>query len=188
MFKKEDKTKMNDTSFEYLYNKYLNRIVRYINVQYDIDFEASKDVAHEVFKLLWEKHEELYDEDEKKMLSWLYEAAKRKSWEYNRNKNKVLVDFDWDPEWISNDLSAEYEDLIHIEGFKSIEEKYQYYLSEIKKHLNEKERVMFVLIVEMKLDANEAAEELNISDVNFRVRWHRLRNKLKPIVKRILYD
>ena len=119
MFKKEDKTKMNDTSFEYLYKKYLNRIVKFINVQYDIDFEASKDVAHEVFKLLWEKHEELYDEDEKKMLSWLYEAAKRKSWEYNRSKNKVLVDFDWDPEGISNDFSAEYEDFINKRNEKA---------------------------------------------------------------------
>ena len=186
MFKKEDETKMNDASFEYLYNKYLDRIVRFVNVQYHIDTEASKDIAHEVFKLLWEKREEIYDEDERKMLSWLYETARRKSWEYNRKQNKILVDFDSDPEGISNDVSAEYEDLIHIEGFISVEEKYQNYLSEIKNNLSEKECEMFTLVVEMKLAPKDVAAALKISDVNFRVRWHRLRNKLTPIIKKMI--
>ena len=177
---------MNDTSFEYLYNKYLNRIVRFINVRFEIDIDASKDIAHEVFKLLWEKREDICDEDEGKMLCWLYEAAKRKSWEYNRKKQKILVDIDCDPEMISDDFSAEYEDLLHIEGFRSVDEKYQNYLGEIKKNLNEKERQIFALVVEMKLDAKDAAAALNISDTNFRVRWHRLRNKLKPIVKKLI--
>lgn len=177
---------MNGAAFEYLYNKYLNRIVRFINIQYRIDAEASKDIAQEVFKLLWEKREEIYDEDEKQMSGWLYETAKRKSWEYNRNKNKVFVDTELEPDMISGDFSAEYEDLIHIEGFGSVDEKYQSYLSEIKKHLNEKEREMFTLVVEKKLDVKAVAAELNISDANFRVKWHRLRNKLKPIVKNII--
>lgn len=177
---------MNDASFEYLYNKYLDRIVRFINVQYHIDIETSKDIAHDTFKTMWEKHEELYDEDEKKMLSWLYETAKRKSWEYNRKQKKLVVDFDLDPEGVPNDFSAEYEELIHIEGFKSVEEKHQNYLSEVKKILSEKECEMFTLVVEKKLEPKDAAVALNISDVNFRVRWHRLRNKLKPIVKKMI--
>ena len=177
---------MNDASFEYLYNKYLDRIVRFINVQFHVDAEASKDIAHETFKTMWEKRGELYDDDEKKMLSWLYKTAKMKYCEYNRCNAKLQIDFDSDPEAIPNDFSAEYEDLLHIEGFNSVEEKYQSYLSEVKDSLSEKELEMFNLVVEMKLDPKDAAAALNISDVNFRVRWHRLRNKLKPIVKKTI--
>ena len=65
-------------------------------------------------------------------------------------------------------------------------EKYQNYLSEIKKNLNEKECEMFTLVVEMKLAPKDVAAALKISDVNFRVRWHRLRNKLTPIIKKMI--
>ena len=61
-------------------------------------------------------------------------------------------------------------------------------MSELKKTLTEKELEMFVLVVEKKLDAKDVAKALNISDVNFRVRWHRLRNKLKPIVKKMIEE
>ena len=178
--------KMNDASFEYLYKKYLDRIVRFINVQYRMDIETSKDIAHDTFKTMWEKREELYDEDEKMMLSWLYETAKRKSWEYNKKQNKLVVYFNSDLEEISNDFSDEYEDLLHIESFISVDEKYQSYLKEIKKSLTKNERELFTLAVEKKLDPKAAAAALNISDVNFRVRLHRLRNKLDPIVKKMI--
>ena len=177
---------MNDASFEYLYRKYLDRIVMYINGLYDVDVETSMDIAHDVFKLLWEKRDEIYDGDELKMLGWLYETAKLKSWEYNRSKNKQLVDYTPDITGMSNDFATEYEDLTCIEGYSSVDHKYQSYLDELKKSLSEKEREMFILIVEEKLDPRDAAEKLNISDVNFRVRWHRLRNKLKPIVNKLI--
>ena len=177
---------MNESSFEYLYRKYLKLIVKFITVQYRIDVEASKDIAQEVFRLLWEKREEINDEDERRMFRWLCETAKRKSFAYNRTKNVVMSQIEWDPELIPNDGSAEYEDLIHIEGFGSIEEKYQSYLSEIKGKLTEKEREMFSLVIEKRLDAKEAAAELKITEVNFRVKWHRLRIKLEPIVKEII--
>ena len=59
-------------------------------------------------------------------------------------------------------------------------------MSEIKNQLDEKEEELFTLVVEKKLEAKEAAVALKISDVNFRVRWCRLRIKLKPIVKKII--
>ena len=71
---------MNDASFEYFYRKYLDRIVRYVNNLYQIDGDNAVDIAQEVFRLLWEKRDEIYDGDEIKMLNWLYEAAKRKAW------------------------------------------------------------------------------------------------------------
>lgn len=177
---------MNDASFEYLYNKYLDRIVRFINIQFHVDAEASKDIAHETFKTMWEKRGELYDDDERKMLSWLYKTAKMKYCEYNRCNAKLQIDFDSDPEAIPNDFSAEYEDLLHIEGFNSVEEKYQSYLKEVKDTLTPKELDIFVLMVEEKLDQKDAAIALGVSDINFRVRLHRLRNKLKPIVEKII--
>ena len=87
---------------------------------------------------------------------------------------------------MSNDFTIVYEDLLNYEGFRSVDHKYQNYLDEVKKSLNKREREMFILVVEKKLDPSEAAARLKISDVNFRVRWHRLRNKLRPIVNNLV--
>ena len=177
---------MTGESFEYFYKKYLKPIVKYVIVHYKIDLEAAKDIAQDVFRILWENREMINDENEIKIFKWLCETARRKSLEYNRSHNKTNVDYYSDPEEMSNNFSAEYEDLIHNEGFKSAEEKYQNYLSEIKKNLDEKESKLFTLVVEKKIDAKKAAALLEISDVNFRVRWCRLRIKLRPIVKKII--
>ena len=177
---------MTGESFEYLYKKYLRPIVKYIIVHYKTNLETAKDIAQEVFKILWEKRETINDENEIKIFKWLCETARRKSLEYNRSHNKTKVDYYSDPEAMCDNFTAEYEDLIHIEGFKTVEEKYQNYLSEIKNQLDEKEEELFTLVVEKKLEAKEAAVALKISDVNFRVRWCRLRIKLKPIVKKII--
>ena len=60
---------MNDSSFEYFYRKYVDQISRYISTHYQIDTDASRDVAQEVFIVLWEKHEEIYDKEEKMVLT-----------------------------------------------------------------------------------------------------------------------
>ena len=177
---------MNRESFEYLYEKYFNHIVRFIAIQHHIDPDTSKDIAQEIFGVMWRKREKLYDEDEKKILNWLYETARKKVAEYNKKQQRYNFDPDKDPEELPNDRAVAYEDSVHNEGYDNVEEKYQMYLKEIKENLTKKELILFELMVEKNFDQREAAAELGLSDVNFRVRWHRLRNKLKPIVKKLI--
>ena len=177
---------MNREYFEYLYEKYFNHIARFINTQYRIDPDSSKDITQEIFKVMWKKREKLYVENEKKILNWIYVTAKKKVAEYNRKRRKYNFDSDADPEELPNDSAVEYEDSVHNEGYDNVEEKYQKYLKEIKETLTEKEQTLFELMVEKDFDQREAAAVLGLSDVNFRVRWHRLRNKLKPIVEKLI--
>ena len=153
---------------------------------YEPDLECAKDIAQEVFETLWEKRELINDENEIRMVKWLCETARRKSLGYNRKTDRARVDLYENPEIVCTDFSSEDEEWIYNEGYHSVEEKYQKYLSEIKKSLNKKDRKMFILVVEKKLDAASAAKKLGISDVNFRVRWCRLRLKLRPIVDKII--
>ncbi len=179
---------MNDSSFEYLYNKYLNQIIRYIIVYHDIDEHYASDIAQDVFGILWHKWSELCDKEEKILVSWIYEAAKRLSRAYHRIRKRMPMDTYLDVETLSDDkYSTSCINLIYFDELESNYERYQKYLSEIKKNLSGRELLMFEMIVEKGLDQKTVASKLGISDVNFRVAWFRLRQKLDPIVKNMLY-
>ena len=178
---------MNDSSFEYFYRKYVDQISRYISTHYQIDTDASRDVAQEVFIVLWEKHEEIYDKEEKRVLSWLYETAKRKAMAYNRQESKIPIDEGVNLDDFTDEYTAKYDDLIYVNESETQDEKYKRYIGEIKKQLKKKDLTMFELVVEKKLEPKEVIKIMGISDINFRVRWHRLRNNLKKIVSNILY-
>ena len=176
---------MNDSSFEYLYNKYLNQIIRYIIVYHDIDENYASDIAQDVFSVLWKKWNKLRDKDEKIIVSWIYETAKRLSKAYHRIMKRMPIYTYLDVETLSDDeYSATCINLMYFDELESNYERYQKYLSEIKKHLAGRELLMFEMIVEKGLDQKTVAGKLGISDVNFRVSWFRLRKKLDPIVKK----
>ena len=180
---------MKESTFEYLYGKYLNQIIKFLSIQYDVDLNTAKDLTHEVFAVLWQKRDKIYYNDEKQLLSWLYETAKIKAKEYNRNLSRLKIDYILDAEDFNDAYMAKFDDLIYTEELSHNyqEEKYKKYLSDIKKQLNAKERLLFECIVEKKMSPTDAADILNITSTNLRVRWHRLRIKLKPIVDKIFY-
>lgn len=178
---------MNDASFEYFYRKYVDQISRYISIHYQIDTEVSRELAQEVFIVLWEKHDEIYDREEKMILSWLYETARRKSMAYNRKEKKLSMDEKINIDDYPEEYMAKYDDLIYLNGIEGQNEKYKRYIEEIKSQLKEKDRLLFELIVEKEFEPREAAKIMGLSDINFRVRWHRLRNNLKTIVPNIFY-
>ena len=178
---------MNDSSFEYFYRKYVDQISRYISTHYQIDTDISRDLAQEVFVVLWEKHEEIYDKEEKMILGWLYETAKRKAMAYNRQESKIPIDEGADLDNFTDEYTAKYDDLIYVNETETQDEKYKRYIAEIKNRLKKKDLTMFELVVEQELEPKEVIKRMGISDINFRVRWHRLRNNLKTIVSNILY-
>lgn len=178
---------MNDASFEYFYKKYADQLCRYISTRYGLDVETARELVQEVFVVLWEKHDVIYDREEKMMLGWLYETAKRIVMAYTRKENKLPIDEGVSLDNFSDEYCAKYDDLIYVGESETQDEKYKRYIEEIKNQLKEKDRVLFELVVEKELSPKEVASIMGMSDVNFRVRWHRLRNTLKDIVPDILY-
>lgn len=172
---------MEREAFEYFYRKYLKRIERYIQVSYNVDPFDAEELTDEVFVLLLHKWDEFYSLEERGVVSWLYETAKRKAMAFNRkeNKNPPAISFD---ECISTDAyTTNQSEFLFEEDFGQIseEEKYKNYIDEIKTALNEKEKEIFCLIVEQEMDYSKLSDILNISEVNARVRWHRVREKIK---------
>ena len=191
MLRKNKEIKLNDSSFgdlsfEDLYKKYFVRIATFIRLQYDIESDVSQDLAQEVFGILWQKKNDLIFNNEKQIVCWMYETAKIKAKEYNRLNavNKSLLSLD--SEEFSKGITVSSEKLVYLEIFEDQNTKYQKYLSEIKLFLNKKELALFECIVEKEMSQREAADYLGITDVNLRVRWHRIRLKLKPIIDKMM--
>ena len=178
---------MNVDTFEFLYKKYIGQIARYISSRYKIVPDVSIELAQDVFSVLWEKRDKLYCDNEKMILSWLYETAKRKALVYIRHEDHMLIDYDINIDDITETYTAKYDDILQTDEFESQNDKYGRYLLEIKEQLSANEKSLFELVVEKELKAKDVAAILEITDVNFRVKWHRLRNKLGVIVKNVIY-
>ena len=181
-----DDSSFGDSSFEDLYKKYFGRISTFIRVQYRIGRDASQDLAQEVFGILWQKRNELIFTNEKQMVCWLYEASKIKAKEYNRLNipNNSILSLDSEDFLEGNLVRNERPSLFEV--LEDQDEKYQTYLRELKMSLNEKELVLFECIVDRGMSQRDAADYLQLSDVNLRVRWHRIRIKLKPIIEKMI--
>ena len=183
---KLDDSSFGDSSFEDLYKKYFGRISTFIRVQYRIGRDSSQDIAQEVFGILWQKRNELIFTNEKQMVCWLYEASKIKAKEYNRLNipNNSILSLDSEDFLEGNLVRNERPSLFEV--LEDQDEKYQTYLKELKMSLNEKELVLFECIVDRGMSQRDAADYLQLSDVNLRVRWHRIRIKLKPIIEKMI--
>ena len=180
---------MTEHSFDHIYRSYYRIILRYIVVQRGFHIQDAEDITQEVFSLLWQKRELMHYDSEKQILCWLFEAAKIKSLEYSRLyahriKTISLGDF----EYSSTPIFEKGDEFVRLQEIESQEEKYQLYLTRLKSEMNEKDRLLFECIIEKEMSPKETAALLNISDVNLRVRWHRLRIKLKPIISERMTD
>ena len=180
---------MTQHSFDQIYRSFYHSILRYIVIHRGFHVQDAEDITQEVFSLLWQKRDSLHYDNEKQILCWLYETAKIKSMEYSRLhahriKTISLGDFE-------DSLPLIFEkgdEFIRLQELENQEEKYQLYLTKIKSEMNEKDRLLFECIIEKGLSPKDAAVFMNISDVNLRVRWHRLRIKLKPIINELMND
>ena len=63
--------------------------------------------------------------------------------------------------------------------------KYLQYLSEVRKELNSKDLLLFDKIVIQKLQYKQIASELSTTVPAVKMRWLRLKTRLRQIVKKI---
>ena len=63
---------------------------------------------------------------------------------------------------------------------------YRQYLEQVKADLNEKDRQTFELKVEKQYTIAQIAKELHQNEVTVKVRWYRIRQKLKEKIQDFL--
>ena len=172
-------------TYEDGYKRYRKRIENYIRYRLDTDHkDLAEDLTSEIFVILYERWDHLDSHEEARVLKWLYNAALIKIREHGRLMRKTPIIYSWEdydrPEGTEQrdepaDIDAEAEEL-----------QYRGYIDQIKAELTPTEKETFECIVEKHQTIAQAAKELHAKEVTVKVRWYRIRQKIKSFLPKIL--
>ena len=171
-------------TFEELYKEYYHTIERYCNYQIGFDRFYSEEIAKTVFDELDKKWSELQSHETAVLLTWLYRAANFKIKEFHRRRPPEPIEYD--DEYTQSLIEKRMREDASIPD--EIEESYKYeaYKIQISTILKAKERELFDCIVEEELTYKQVSQKLKISENAVKMRWIRLRAKIRPYVMELI--
>ena len=165
-------------TYEEVYKKHRKRIESFCSYKLSTaDGQLAEDLASEIFLLLYMKWETLESHEEGRVLKWLYNAALIKVREHYRLAGKKPLVYSLES-YGSLDAPP-CEALIYNDTHTDDEIVYKQYLEQIKAMLSQKDKQIFVLKVEKQYTIAQIAKELGENEVTVKVRWYRIRQKLK---------
>ena len=166
-------------TFEETYKEYYHTIERFCNYQIGYDRFYSEEIADAVFDTLNQKWIELESHEPAVMLTWLYRTAAFKIKEFYRHKPPEMIEYDEYAQSLIEKKKRE-----SVSTIDEAEEllKYEFYKEQIRRTLKAKERELFDCIVEEELTYKQASLKLKISENAVKMRWIRLRVKIRPCV------
>ena len=166
-------------TFEEMYREYYHTIERFCNYQIGYDRFYSEEIASAVFDTLNQKWAELESHEPAVLLTWLYRTATFKIKEFYRHMPPETIEYDeYAQSLIEKRKSESASSIDEAEEFL----KYEFYKTQIRQTLKVKERALFDCIVEEELTYKQAALKLKISENAVKMRWVRLRVKIRPCV------
>ena len=159
---------MEQEVFRQLYQHYYAIVYRICIGYLKGDAELAGDMVQEVFIRVWERHD--FFKNECQVSTWIYRITVNVCLtEIRRQKNYINRINRLDP--VSESQAERMEDEIGI-------------LNRCIARLNEADRVLALLILE-DLSQQDIAQILGLTEVNARVRIHRLKEKLKKSYQEI---
>ncbi len=159
---------MEPNLFQQLYQQYYAIVYRICKGYFKGDTELAGDMVQEVFIKVWERHD--FFKNECQVSTWIYRITVNVCLtEIRRQKNYTNRINRLDP--------------VGESQAKRIEEETDL-LNRCIARLNEPDRVLALLILE-DLTQQDIAQILGLTEVNARVRIHRLKEKLKKIYQEI---
>ncbi len=159
--------------WESIYRKYYRRIYDYCLYRIKHEYDA-EDMTSEVFCLLYDKWEQYEAHDEAAILSFLYRAANLKIRERGRQTDRPYGGAEIDIDTLSEELPIDY---AIVEN-----DRYERYISDILRKLTGQDRELFTYIVIDQLRYTEIADKLHVSENTVKLRWYRLRRRMKPLI------
>ena len=164
-----------DRMVEAVYCQYYKIVFRFCMRLTNGNQHDAEDITSEVFHVFFAEQDTLCFDAKPAMVTWLYRTAKNK-WmntvKHSKRRNDELDDTDI----FSRQFDGEEE-----------EKLYQTYLAEIEKTLSGSELDLFRAIVREKQTYMAISERMGISEAALRVRWHRLKHKIRPHIDKIIY-
>ena len=167
-----------DSVYTELFQAYHVYLIRFCITQ-GIRAENAEDIVSEPFSRALIKSDQFLKLAPKQQKSWLFSAVTNI---IKENKSKPIAIPFSEIDNIENYLA----DHDELEQFQS-EEEYQQYLRQVTDELStEKERELFRLMIDEKLDYDTLSKKYAISPGTARVMISRFRKKLRMIVNKVL--
>lgn len=162
-----------------LFKKYYGSLIHFCIAE-GFPNVTAEDIVAEVFTRAYEKSDKFTSLAPKQQTSWLYTAA-----------NKIMKEMKAKRTFIPFSEIPEIENIEQTDDIAAFhtEDAFDSYIKEVYAALDsDKERELFVRIVEEKLDYRSLSEEYGVTSGNLRVILSRFRSKLRKIVNNILTD
>lgn len=167
-----------DSLFTDLFYKYYNRLIKHC-INRKIREHDADDIVSEAFARAYEKAGQFVALNEKQQLTWLYSAVEIIIKERTAKAGSITVS--------ELDSAADCEQERSVIDEFHENERYETYLREMRESLSsDKERELFEMIYDKKIDYNELAEKYDISPSTCRVMVSRFRSKIREFVNKLL--
>ncbi len=141
------------------------------------------EITGEALIRLYRKWDERCDCTDGENLKWLYNAAQYIIYEYGRKNEKTAAE---SLDRLTEDLGApDVADEADVENQTLGREQYRFYISEVKKILDESEWELFRLAFVEGLTHAEIRERLSVDKEVLRSRLYRMRKKLRELMKEL---
>ncbi len=156
----------NRNAFEWLYERYYNRVVLFCRQLLHNNPTASEDIAQEVFMIII--HQPHSFDVKQKFSTWIYTIAKNKCFNLLRNEQQrqELVELHYE-----SNTTTQLHSFVDAASLKQR-------LTSVFKTLTDKEKTLFVLRFEQELSIKEIAELTQIPEGSVKSGLHYLLKKL----------
>ena len=168
-----------ETLYTELFKNYYGSLIHFCMTE-GFPKDTAEDIVAEAFTRAYDKSDQFTSLAPKQQTSWLYTAA-----------NKIMKEMKAKRTFIPFSEIPEIENIEQTDDIAAFhtEDAFDSYIKEVYTALDsDKERELFVRIVEEKLDYRSLSEEYGVTSGNLRVILSRFRSKLRKIVNNILTD
>lgn len=168
-----------ETLYTELFKNYYGSLIHFCMTE-GFPKDTAEDIVAEAFTRAYDKSDQFTSLAPKQQTSWLYTAA-----------NKIMKEMKAKRTFIPFSEIPEIENIEQTDDIAAFhtEDAFDSYIKEVYAALDsDKERELFVRIVEEKLDYRSLSEEYGVTSGNLRVILSRFRSKLRIIVNNILTD
>lgn len=162
-------TPTNEITFKSLYKQHFSTVCKYAKHKLKNHDDNVEDIANEAFLILWKRWDKFEPKTYPTLMSFLFTVATYTTYNNNRKAQKLpTVPFD--------DAIGHEEKENEIAKFT-----FKEHLNHIKAELSEEEYCLFEQKILYCEENSKIAELLGISENTLKVRWHRLRIKIRKI-------
>ena len=179
----------NDIVFETVDEAYLAlfeyTVKRCMNFSRRQQFYA-EEIAHETFMTLHEKWDTLNSHKFCVVKAFLFTTAKLKCKEFLKDNATDTVPFD--DEAVQHQIFKQSQEAASIPDAQEEDSKLKSFFEQIKNMLSSKEQLLFEYKVEQELPHDEIAKKLGITEAASKMRWKRLKEKMHPMVEKLIAD